>query len=292
MARNFPTTPQELDSYIMGLISGSIAGQVRQALQEMGASMESNGMDGEVPLVGDGVLSADTTTIPLAEVDGSGQPVRYVQARLSTLARLLDNSGGETPVTENVVAITASPSQATAGTACEISLVVTSAQQATSIRILRNGTQIATGSGTVLRHTDNFTPSSAGTTTYQAVVTANGTTKTATASINVQQAPPVQRLSVLVGHGANYGSAVFTDTNRQLAAGMHLTQEVNKNDYLFIKVDKTQGILLATTDNDDPTFNSEIQFDAPFTDGDYKVYKKTDAYPRAITARILIVTIN
>jgi hypothetical protein len=204
---------------------------------------------------------------------------------------ILSGGGGDMPAV-NTVAITASPSVATAGTACSISLVVTSAQHADSIRILRNGTVIATGSGTELRYTDNFTPSSAGTITYRAEVTANGFTKTATTTINVQQAPPVQRLSVLVGHGANYGSAVFTDTNRQLAAGMHLTQEVNKNDYLFIKVDKTQGIVLATTDNDDPTFNSEIQFDAPFTDGDYKVYKKTDAYPRAITARILIVTIN
>ena len=104
--------------------------------------------------------------------------------------------------------------------------------------------------------------------------------------------PPTSVKNVIIGHGADYASAVFTDTGHSLSTGMHLTQAVSKNDYLFIKVDKTQGILLATTDNDDPTFNSEIQFDAPFTDGDYKVYKKTDAYPRAITARILIVTIN
>ena len=217
MARNFPTTPQELDSYVMELISGSIAGQVRQALQEMGASMESNGMDGEVPLVGDGVLSAETTTIPLAEVDGSGQPVRYVQARLSTLARLLDNGGGETPVTENTVAVTASPSQATAGTACEIALTVTSAQQATSIRILRNGTQIATGSGTVLRHTDNWTPASAGTATYQAIVTANGTTKTATASVTVAAKPATK--DYYIGWANGTKSAFRAKTAQELVAG-------------------------------------------------------------------------
>ena len=110
---------------------------------------------------------------------------------------------------------------------------------------------------------------------------------TATYTLNVSE----QRLTVQIGHGTSYATAQFTDTGEQLVAGLHLSQAVSKNDYLFLKIDKRQNISLVTTDNDDPTFNSEIPFDNAVVDGDYKYYKKTDAYPRAITARILIVRI-
>lgn len=110
---------------------------------------------------------------------------------------------------------------------------------------------------------------------------------TATYTLNVSE----QRLTVQIGHGTSYATAQFTDTGEQLVAGLHLSQAVSKNDYLFLKIDKRQNISMVTTDNDDPTFNSEIPFDNAVVDGDYKYYKKTDAYPRAITARILIVRI-
>jgi hypothetical protein len=110
---------------------------------------------------------------------------------------------------------------------------------------------------------------------------------TATYTLNVSE----QRLTVQIGHGTSYATALFTDTGEQLAAGLHLSQAVSKNDYLFLKIDKRQKIELVTTDNDDPTFNSEIPFDNAVVDGDYKYYKKTNAYPMAITARILIVRI-
>lgn len=110
---------------------------------------------------------------------------------------------------------------------------------------------------------------------------------TATYTLNVSE----QRLTVQIGHGTSYATAQFTDTGEQLVAGLHLSQAVSKNDYLFLKIDKRQNISLVTTDNDDPTFNSEIPFDNAVVDGDYKYYKKTDAYPRAITARIIIARI-
>lgn len=109
-------------------------------------------------------------------------------------------------------------------------------------------------------------------------------------TVTFETAQP-QYKTVQIGHGTDYANAVFADTGRQLEAGMHLTQAVSKNDYLFLKIDKNQKIELVTTDNDNPIFNSEITFDSPVIDGEYKYYKKTDSFPRAITARILIVKI-
>ena len=99
-------------------------------------------------------------------------------------------------------------------------------------------------------------------------------------------------LTVQIGHGATYSTATFTDTNRQLTQGMHLTQAVNAGDYLFIKVDKQQSIVSATTDNENPMWNTPIAFDNAEVDGNYKYYKTADSYSIGLTARILIVTIS
>jgi len=87
--RTFPQTTAELDAYITELIEQSpqdIARIVRSVLQEMAAPLEDNGSDGEVPLIADSELNENSTTIPLAEVDNSGIPVRFIQARIRALA--------------------------------------------------------------------------------------------------------------------------------------------------------------------------------------------------------------
>jgi len=132
-----------------------------------------------------------------------------------------------------------------------------------------------------------FTPTSTG----QGGVKISYEGKEALVTINITE-PATQKKTVQVGHGTDYSNAVFTDTGEQLTQGMHLTQTVSKGDYLFIKIDKTQSIGLITTDNDDPTFNSEIEFDDPVLDEDYKYYKKTNSYPRAITSRVLLASVT
>ena len=88
--RTFPQTTDELDAYIAELIDElspqDIAASVRTVLQEMAAPMEDNGSDGEVPLIADSDLNENSTTMPLAEVDNSGIPVRFIQARIRALA--------------------------------------------------------------------------------------------------------------------------------------------------------------------------------------------------------------
>lgn len=98
-------------------------------------------------------------------------------------------------------------------------------------------------------------------------------------------------LSVQIGSGVAYQDTLFTNTGLPLTNGMHLSQEVGEGDYLFIKIDKRQSIDKVMTYNPDyPMFDSEIEFDAPVIDGDYKYYKSTGSYRTAITSRITILT--
>ena len=99
MAENntFPTTTDELEEYISSYLlahlsdainqvtTAAIAQAVRSYMQEYGAALEDNAVDGEVPLIADGDLNANSMTIPLTEYSG-GVPVRFIQARIRALA--------------------------------------------------------------------------------------------------------------------------------------------------------------------------------------------------------------
>ena len=97
----------------------------------------------------------------------------------------------------------------------------------------------------------------------------------------------VSYLNVLIGHGADYASAQFSDTGEQLRTGLHLSQAVSRNDYVFLMIDSRQAVPLMTTDNDITLFNSEVEFDAPVTSGNYKIYRTAHVISRDITVRLL-----
>ena len=96
----FPTTTEELDEYISGYMDAHIAERmgaitdqeigerVRAYMRDYADAMENNGAEGEVPLIPDNELQPTAVTMPLARVDGAGQPVAYIQVRVSALAAL------------------------------------------------------------------------------------------------------------------------------------------------------------------------------------------------------------
>jgi len=96
----FPTTTEELDEYISAYMTAHIAeaietvtdAVVRQAVREYmadyGAALESNGSDGDVPLVADNELDADHVTMPLVRTDAQGIPASFIQARVSALGKV------------------------------------------------------------------------------------------------------------------------------------------------------------------------------------------------------------
>ena len=98
----FPSTTEELEQLISDYMSAHIAervseitaeqvGQaVSQYMQDYGAALEDNGVDGDVPMIADDALDPDNTTIPLARLS-NGVPTSYFQARVRALARAAAN---------------------------------------------------------------------------------------------------------------------------------------------------------------------------------------------------------
>lgn len=98
----FPSTTEELEQLISDYMTAHIAervseitaeqvGQaVSQYMQDYGAAMEDNGVDGDVPMIADDALDPDNTTIPLARLS-NGVPTSYFQARVRALARAAAN---------------------------------------------------------------------------------------------------------------------------------------------------------------------------------------------------------
>lgn len=94
---NFPTTTEELEEYISDYMDAHIAeriadvttAQISEAvnsyMQELGAAIEDNGVNGEVPMVADNAIDADNMTIPLARLS-NGVPTSFFQARVRALA--------------------------------------------------------------------------------------------------------------------------------------------------------------------------------------------------------------
>ena len=94
---NFPSTTEELDEYISDYMDAHIAERldeitteaisqaVMSYMQNYGAAIEDNGVNGDVPLIADNALDADNTTIPLAKLS-NGVPTSFFQARVRALA--------------------------------------------------------------------------------------------------------------------------------------------------------------------------------------------------------------
>ena len=93
----FPTTTEELEEYISDYMDAHIAEhleavsneQIAQAIaaymQTYGAAIEDNGTNGDVPLIPDGELDANNSSIPMARLS-NGVPASFFQARVRALA--------------------------------------------------------------------------------------------------------------------------------------------------------------------------------------------------------------
>jgi len=113
---DFPTTTEELEEYISDYMDAHIAERIAEVttaqiseavtsyMQELGAAIEDNGVNGDVPLVADNALDADNTAIPLARLS-NGVPTSFFQARVRALAiaaaQLITHADVAMPVTEH-----------------------------------------------------------------------------------------------------------------------------------------------------------------------------------------------
>lgn len=128
---DFPTTTDELEQYISDYLDAhvaervvtitddAIAQAVKNYMEEYGAALEDNGVNGEVPLVADDYFTRNSgehmndTSVPMA-ANSAGVPVSYFQARLRAFAlaaaSLVNASDVATPIVEQTETdITISP---------------------------------------------------------------------------------------------------------------------------------------------------------------------------------------
>ena len=128
---DFPTTTDELEQYISDYLDAhvaervstitdeAIARAVKAYMEDYGAALEDNGVNGEVPLVADDYFTRNSgehmndTSVPMA-ANSAGVPVSYFQARLRAFAlaaaSLVNASDVATPIVEQTETdITISP---------------------------------------------------------------------------------------------------------------------------------------------------------------------------------------
>jgi len=118
---DFPTTTDELEQYIsdymdahiaervVTITDDAIARAVKAYMEDYGAALEDNGVNGEVPLVADDYFTRNSgehmndTSVPMA-ANSAGVPVSYFQARLRAFAlaaaSLVNASDVATPIVE------------------------------------------------------------------------------------------------------------------------------------------------------------------------------------------------
>lgn len=165
--------------------------------------------------------------------------------------------------------LNATPSPVFVGAESTISLTATINTPASSIKIKRGSTQIASGSGTSLSGSDAITPSSDGNTTYTAEFVVGGLTKPATK--NVAAVYPIR-----IGTGASYVDGTALTTPKTSPAGTYNITVGADGDYVYINVPATMTIHGATMGGF--TFPLESPTNVTIDGVAYKSYRSSNTY--------------
>ena len=168
-----------------------------------------------------------------------------------------------------VVNLSATPSPIFVGVEKLITLVATSDMEATSIKIKKGDTELASGSGFNLTGYDTLTPSEAGNTTYQAVFTIAGLNKPATKNV-------VAVYPIYFGAGQAYTDAQYQASATTSPAGTYNVPVMNDGDYVFFVVPSTMTINKATMSGFDFPLQAptSVEIEGVF----YKSYQSSNTY--------------
>lgn len=138
-----------------------------------------------------------------------------------------------------------------------------------SIKIKKDNTVLATGSGTSLSGSDTITPSAAGNTQYTAEFVLGGLTKTT--SKNVVAVYPIK-----YGAGDDYTDATTQASVRTTPAGTYNVVVPNNEDYVFFVVPRTMNINSAKMSGFDFPLQAPVNVEI---DGvEYKYYQSANTY--------------
>ena len=167
------------------------------------------------------------------------------------------------------VSLSVTPSPVFVGEQAIINLVAVTDTQATSIKIKKDTTEIATGSGFSLTGSDTFTPTAAGNTAYTAEFTIAGLQKQTTK--NVVAVYPIK-----YGAGDDYTDATTQASVRTTPAGTYNVTVPNNGDYVFFVVPRTMNINSAKMSGFD--FPLQAPQNVEIEGVEYKYYQSANTY--------------
>lgn len=167
------------------------------------------------------------------------------------------------------VSLSATPSTILVGEERSIALAAATITEATSIKIKKDGVDVASGEGTSLSASDTITPSVSGPISYQAEFIIEGITKVATK--NVEAVYPV-----LYGAGQAYTDAQTQAAPRTTPEGMYNVEVQNNDDSVFFVVPRDMNINSANMNG----FYFPLQAPVNVEIGgvEYKYYQSANAY--------------
>lgn len=152
-----------------------------------------------------------------------------------------------------------------------ISLTATCSTAASSIKIKKGSTVIATGSGTSLTTSYNLTTSEAGDTAFTAEFVVGGLTKTATR--NVKTVYPI-----LYGAGSDYTDAQNEASVRTTPAGTYTIEVATGGDYVFFVVPRGMNINSAKLGIFEFPLEAPVNCTIGENNLEYKYYKSSNTY--------------
>lgn len=181
------------------------------------------------------------------------------------------------------VNLTVTPSHVFVGEVSDISLVASTNTEATSIKIKKGDTELATGEGMSLNGSDTITPTETGITTYMAEFIIAGLQKQATKNV-------VAVYPIMYGTGQEYEDATEEATPRSTPAGTYNITVADDGDYVFFVVPRTMNIASAKMNGFDFPLSEavDITIGEDEEEVEYKYYQSANTYDADTVLTIVI----
>lgn len=166
------------------------------------------------------------------------------------------------------VSLTANPQTIFVGQQYNIALTASTNKNATSIIIKKAGTQIASGSGQSLPHTDTVTADATGNISYSAEFIISGVTRSANRNITAV-------LPLYYGVGTSYPETMTKDNTPRVAGSFNYANVTTADgDHLYFEVPNNMKLTSLELVS---TYNTPLSFESVASQREgYKAYKNTE----------------
>jgi len=231
-------------------------------LQQTGAQVQER--INQVPINESDISNIEVLIPDEASEDNKLVDKAYVDAIDNNLQQQIDEIVGG----DATVSLAASPTTIFVSQQYNINLTATTNKNASSIKIKKAGTQIATGSGTSLSHTDTVTADATGTISYSAEFVISGVTRTASRNVTAV-------LPLYYGVGTSYPEEMAKDNTPRVASSFNYSGITTADgDHLYFEVPNNMKLTSLELVS---TYNTPLSFETITSEREgYKAYRNTE----------------